>query len=128
MKNQLKENMRRFGTKNLQEAAQHTTKRGSELEFRKVPGKGNHVEVRNNTTGATYTYALYLKGWLGTDALNIKSIESAGSGIRIRRWVSGGGTKAHDIPQSKLQKIDSYLAQGKTVTYDDVVDVVFKRV
>lgn len=128
MINQLKENMRRFGTKNLQEAAQYTTKRGSELEFRKVPGKGNRVEVRNITTGKTYIYALYVKGWLGTAALNIKSIESAGSGIRIRIWVSGGKTESHNIPQSKLQKIDSKLAQGKTVTYDDVVDVVFKRV
>ena len=128
MKNQLKENMRRFGTKNLQEAAQYTTKRGSDLEFRKVPGKGNRVEVRNNTTGKTYKYALYVKGWFGTDALNIKSIESAGSGIRIHRWVSGGKTEAHNIPQSKLQKIDWALAQGKTVTYDDVVDIQFKRV
>ena len=128
MKNPIKENMRRFGTKNLQEAAQYTTKRGSDLEFRKVPGKGNRVEVRNNTTGKTYTYALYVKGWFGTDALNIKSIESAGAGIRIRRWVSGGKTEAHNIPQSELQKIDSYLAQGKPVTYDGALDIEFKRV
>jgi hypothetical protein len=128
MKNQLSENMRRFGTKNLQESAQYTTKQGSKLEFRKVSGKGNLAEVKNKTTGKTYTYALYVKGWTGSDALNFKSIEPAGSGIRVNRWVSGGKTEAHDISQSKLQKIDSYLAQGKTVTYDGVVDIVFKRV
>lgn len=114
----------------LLEAATYTTKQGSKLEFRKVAGKGkqNQVDVINHTSGKTHRYALYVKGWFGTDALNFKTISASGNGLRIDRWVSGGKTETHDIASSKLRSIESAIAQGKTVTYDDVVDIQFKPV
>jgi len=125
MKNQLRENMRRFGTKNLQEV-EYTIKDKdkTKLEFSKVKvrGQGNLLGVKNITTGDIHVYAIYfLKGIFGKDAMNFESIESVGDGIRINRWVDDGETEAHDIPQNKLQTIDSSLAQGKTVTYKGLV-------
>lgn len=114
----------------LTESATYTTKQGSKLEFCKVPGKGkqNQVDVINHTSGKTHRYALYVKGWFGTDALNFKTISAAGNGLRIARWVSGGKTETHNIASSKLRSIDWAIAQGKPITYDDVVDIQFKPV